>query len=84
MNCYIYKSDRKTDHYLYLPEKLETLELPQALTNLLGDLLPVMELDLQVDTKLANADAETVISAIKTDQFYLQMPQLDQPHPFDQ
>lgn len=83
MHCFIYRSEKKADHYLYLPTNVEQAQLPSTLVSLLGELSPVMELDLQADTKLALADAAVVIKSLQTQKFYLQMPPKDQPHPFD-
>lgn len=83
MQCQIYKSLRKLDYYLYLADVLESVELPDSLPQLLGDLDWVMELDLQPDTRLASVDAGTVLSALQERKFYLQMPSTDKPHPFD-
>jgi len=83
MQCFIYRSEDKADHYLYLPTRLEDAKIPSSLMAMLGELSEVMELDLQVSTKLATADASTVIESLQTRHFYLQMPPKDQPHPFD-
>lgn len=83
MQCYIYRSEDKADHYLYLPTSLEDAQIPSSLVAMLGELSKVMELDLQASTKLAIAEAKTVIESLETRHFYLQMPPKDQPHPFD-
>ena len=83
MQCYIYRSEAKADHYLYLPTQLDEAKIPTSLIAMLGELSKVMELDLQNTTKLAIADASAVIESLKTRNFYLQMPPKDQPHPFD-
>lgn len=83
MQCFIYRSEDKADHYLYLPTRLEEAEIPSSLVEMLGELSEVMELDLQASTKLAIAEASAVIESLQTRQFYLQMPPKDQPHPFD-
>lgn len=83
MQCFIYRSEKKADHYLYLPTSLEEAEIPSDLSKMLGELSKVMELDLLSSTKLAIADASKVIESLETSHFYLQMPPKDQPHPFD-
>lgn len=83
MQCFIYRSEAKTDHYLYLPTCLEEAKIPSTLVAMLGKLSKVMELDLQTSTKLATADAPVVIESLQTKHFYLQLPPKDSPHPFD-
>lgn len=84
MKCYVYKGDRRDDHFLYLPEKLPEdedvdaeIDVPQALLSMLGDLSLVIEFELREDKKLAQADAAQVLSDIARQGFYLQMPKRD-------
>lgn len=86
MQCYVYKGERKEDHYLYLPETFDEdqTHLPEAVLGLLGDLHLVTEFDLHERKKLAQADPVQVIVDIETQGFYLQMPNQDQQELEDQ
>ena len=81
MNCYVYKGDRKDDHYLYLPTEFDPAssndELPQIVLKLMGGLSFVLEFELTQDRKLSQADAKHVIESIESKGFYLQMPKRD-------
>lgn len=81
MQCYVYKGDRKEDHYVYLAEELNADEpdksLPAAILKLLGELTFVLEFDLTPERTLSQADAQKVLSDIESQGFYLQMPKKD-------
>ncbi len=81
MQCYVYKGDRKQDHYVYLTQELDLQApeelLPAAVVGLLGELEFVLEFDLNAERKLPQADAAQVISDISSQGFYLQMPKKD-------
>lgn len=78
MLCYIYKSLKKADTYVFLGEKDRFAQIPKSLQDLLGKLDFVMKLDLAERDKLAYADPKQVIQKIKDDGFYLQLPPKDQ------
>lgn len=73
MQCYVYRSERKNDTYVYMKASVETTELPESVTQFMGDLTKVLEVDLS-KKKLANANVEQVMAAIETQGFYLQLP----------
>lgn len=81
MQCYVYKGDRKEDHYLYLDDELDLSKpesnLPVAIVRLLGELSFVLDFELTPEKKLSQADAQQVIADIKSQGFYLQMPKKD-------
>lgn len=74
MLCYIYRSAKKLDTYLYLPTKEKLNALPEGLDKLLGRLDFVMQLDLNKIQRLENADIEVVKKRLLEDEFYLQLP----------
>ncbi|MBT5032293.1 MAG: YcgL domain-containing protein [Proteobacteria bacterium] len=74
MYCQVFKGSRKQDHYIYLPAGYDTSELPTSLLAMLGELLPVVELELTPERELANADTAEVIAQLSKRGFYLQMP----------
>ena len=77
MYCYVYKSLRKSDSYLYIKERDAFDVIPDTLRTLLGRLQFVMELDLGGRDKLANADPAEVMRLLDTQGYYLQLPPAD-------
>ncbi len=74
MICHIYRSERKTGAYLYVPEKDDFDEVPEQLKKLVGKLTYVMELELREDRKLVQADADEVRRLLKESGYFLQLP----------
>jgi uncharacterized protein YcgL (UPF0745 family) len=74
MQCYIYKSLKKQELYLYLDKKDDFSAVPQALFESLGRLAFVMELQLTPERRLARENIDTVIASLKSKGFHLQMP----------
>lgn len=81
MHCYVYKGDKKDDHYLYLDYEFSADKLaegfPMAILSMMGDLSLIVEFELDAGRKLPQADAEHVMSDIASQGFYLQMPKKD-------
>lgn len=89
MQCFVYKSTIKPDHYVYLPNKLLHLDaskgapegagggLPEALLRMLGDLEFVLEFELSAERQLPQAIAEQVMADVQAQGFYLQLPKKD-------
>ncbi|MCF6325310.1 MAG: YcgL domain-containing protein [Gammaproteobacteria bacterium] len=78
MNCAVYKSEKKSDYYVYLKrvdeEAVDFSCIPEALDKLLGTLEFVMDLELSEARKLAQADVTEVIASLREEGFYLQTP----------
>lgn len=74
ITCWIYRSPRQAEMYLYLPEKDGFERLPEALLAHFGRPELVMELELHPRRKLARADAGHVLEGLALRGFYLQMP----------
>ena len=70
----VYKSKRKPDTYLYLPKDALFDELPEALRQQFGTPHLVMSFLLTPERNLARAETATVLSALDTKGFYLQLP----------
>jgi len=79
MLCFIYKSLKKDQLYLYLDKKDDFSALPDELFNSLGTLQFVMELQLSPERKLAREDAKKVMSSIENRGFFIQMPPVNMP-----
>jgi len=74
MKCFVYKSVRRADSYIYLTEKDDFDKVPEQLLHIFGKPEFALEFDLTVDRKLAVADAAQVIQNIEEQGYYLQMP----------
>ena len=74
MQCFIYKSLKKDELYLYLDKKDDFSALPEALLQSFGKLSFVMELELSPQRKLAREDVEKVIAGLRNKGFFVQMP----------
>lgn len=74
MNCFVYKSLRRADTYVYLRERDAFDLLPSSLATTLGPLTFVIELALSPERKLAREDVEAVIANLQGPGFHLQFP----------
>lgn len=74
MQCYIYKSLKKDELYLYLTKKDDFSQLPETLYQSFGRLEFVMELELTANRKLAREDSNKVIDSLNNKGFFVQMP----------
>lgn len=72
--CWIYKSPRKEEMYLYLAAKEGFEALPQALLDRFGPPVFLMELALHPERRLAREDVVKVMTNLDTQGFHLQMP----------
>jgi uncharacterized protein YcgL (UPF0745 family) len=72
--CTVYRSDRKTETYLYLAQGRTFEDLPQQLREAFGEPAFVMRLELDADRRLARVDARRVLQHLEADGFYLQLP----------
>ena len=88
MNCYVYKGDRKDDHYLYLTSEFDAQapneEVPGAILTLMGELSLVLKFELTADREMPQADAQHVLDSLSGQGFYLQMPKKDMDAEEDQ
>lgn len=72
--CEIFKSSRKDELYLYV-EKAKGLDpVPEALLRHMGTAIPVVTLLLTPTTRLARARSADIMTSIRQQGFYLQMP----------
>ncbi len=75
MNAYIYKSSRKAELYIYITQKDDFSNVPQALYDTMGkEPIFVMEIELTPERKLARENVDTVIKNLETKGFHLQIP----------
>lgn len=72
--CEIYRSPRKDEMYLYVDKRQGLADVPEPLLKQFGSPQSVMTLILHPERSLARANVTDVISAIREQGFYLQMP----------
>lgn len=73
-SCLVYRSSKKQETYLFLPVGGVYQDLPEDLRAMFGDPALVMKLDIDADTRLAQAEAPRVIEALETEGYFLQLP----------
>jgi uncharacterized protein YcgL (UPF0745 family) len=74
MQCFIYKSLKKSELYLYIEKKDDFSKIPETLLNSFGRLEFVMDLELIADLKLAREDVNKVLASLKDKGFFVQIP----------
>jgi len=78
MICAVYKSERKSDTYLYVikqaDQEKELEVVPEAVAKPLGQLTHVMDIDLSSRDSLARVDINELKKALDEKGLYIQMP----------
>ena len=74
MQCTVYKSLKKSDWYLFVPQGVAPETLAAEIIGTLAPLASVMTLDLTEDRPLARTDAATVRRYLSTLGFFVQLP----------
>ncbi len=72
--CFVYRSNKKDEMYLYLPKRDEFSEVPEPLMKAFGEPQFALQVNLGKRDKLAREDIETVKQKIQEQGFFLQMP----------
>jgi uncharacterized protein YcgL (UPF0745 family) len=72
--CNVFRSDKKTETYLYLAAETEFADLPPDLQQSFGEPAFVMRLDLSSERKLARVDVKKVLQSLLEQGYYLQLP----------
>jgi hypothetical protein len=74
MQCHVYKSTRKADTYVYLRQTEGFDCLPASLRAALGELRPVLTLDLSQTQRLARVELAMVRERLAAQGYFLQLP----------
>ena len=74
MKCFVYRSLKKPGSFLFVAEKGEFSELPEALLNLFGQPEFSFEFLLTSERTLQIGDAQEILEKIEEQGFYLQLP----------
>ena len=77
MICYVYRSNRKRDTYLYIREKDDFSDIPETVLTIFGKPEYSLSFFLDESRKLAQADPVEVINQLQANGFYLQLPRND-------
>lgn len=72
--CSIYKSPKRDEMYLYIEKLKGVASLPDALIEVFGKPIHVMDMPLKPDSKLSRVEAPKVLEEIEEKGYYLQMP----------
>ena len=73
-NCWIYKSPRKEEMYLYLSAEDAFDVLSEQLLHSFGTPVFVLSMELTAKRKLARVDTCKVLAALRQDGYFLQLP----------
>ena len=74
MQCFVYKSLRRPDTYVYLREAEGFAVLPGPIAQQLGALGFVIEIELSAQRKLAREDVDVVMLNLDAQGYHLQWP----------
>ena len=74
MQCVVYKSLKQFDYFLFVTREDDFARVPDGLMQMLGVLAKVMDLELDENRNLAQADVVAVMQQIEERGYYLQMP----------
>ena len=81
--CWIYRSSRKEEMFLYLRQEDCFDDVPKPLLDRFGQASLVMELDLHPQQTLAREDVNVVMANLLEHGFHLQMPPDIKPHLYE-
>ncbi len=81
--CWIYRSSRKQEMFLYLAREEGFDRVPEALLERFGNASLVMKLELHPERTLAREDVTRVMANLSSQGFHLQMPPDIKPHLYE-
>jgi len=74
INISAYRSPKKAELYLFVPEEKGLEGLPNELLVMFGEPEHIIDFELTADKKLAREDAASVLESINTKGYFMQMP----------
>jgi len=78
MQCFVYRSSKRDQTYVYMAKKEDFEILPADLVARLGQLELALELDLFPERKLALEDPKAVLRNLREQGWHLQLPRDEQ------
>jgi uncharacterized protein YcgL (UPF0745 family) len=79
LHCWVYRSPRKQEMYLFLAAEDGFDRVPETLLDRFGEPILVIELELSPERQLAREDVNQVMANLGDQGFHLQMPPSLQP-----
>jgi len=70
----IYKSPRKDEMYVYTEKRDALTKVPEALLDMFGTPIHVMDMPLTADKTLARVETDKLFESLNDKGYYLQMP----------
>ncbi|MBL7003122.1 MAG: YcgL domain-containing protein [Gammaproteobacteria bacterium] len=77
MECFVYRSLKKNNTYLYIVEKDDFSNIPSSLMTVFGSGEFSLSFEHSPDKKLAQEDSRQVYENLTTQGFHLQLPNED-------
>ncbi len=74
MQCFVYRSKKKSNTYLFLPKQDNFADVPASLLKLFGEAEFSFDFKLYPERKLTLADAGEVMRNITENGYFLQLP----------
>ena len=75
LECAVYKSLKKDETYVFIPNSTPLSDLPEDLIKVIGQTEKVMILSLTPEKKMARGSAAEILNSIDKQGFHLQMPE---------
>ncbi|MFK8043188.1 YcgL domain-containing protein [Congregibacter sp.] len=79
--CEVFRSPKKEGMYLFVKREEGLARVPETLLAMFGSPESALVFALESSRKLALADAATVLAALESEGFYVQMPPGSSPEP---
>lgn len=74
LNVSAYRSPKKEELYLFVPQKDGLEKLPKELLVMFGEPTHVIDFELTPEKKLAREDTATVMESLQSKGYFMQMP----------
>ncbi|MDG6774443.1 YcgL domain-containing protein [Thiomicrorhabdus sp. ZW0627] len=74
INVSVFKSPKKEELYLYVPQDDGLEKLPKELLVMFGEPAHVIDFELTPERKLAREDTASVIDSLQKKGYFMQMP----------
>ena len=69
-----YKSPKKDQLFLFVPQSDGLTKLPKELLVMFGEPKHVIDFDLSLERKMPRGDADTILAALHSKGYFMQMP----------
>ncbi|MBN2865997.1 MAG: YcgL domain-containing protein [Thiotrichales bacterium] len=74
MNVSVFKSPKKNELYLYVPQEDGLEKLPKEILVIFGEPAHVLDVELNPEKKLARVKTSEVLAALSSRGYFMQMP----------